>query len=182
MASFVMKFLWCDPTINFDIEHWDDGLVNFGRTTFRQRPRDSGEGPPLEPTRENGFIEVEIALSATDLSAAKREAWEHWKAQPYGNEAEGYVIQDAMAQEDLHQFLLGWDDQFDPTITRHPVNIDGAALHLFEQYGADAAAYARDKMEGLINAGTDANAGRVQAWREIIGKIEAFQNASAAQP
>jgi hypothetical protein len=114
MASYVMKFLWLDQWTNFNVEDWDQGLVNFGRTTYRERPDpdvddDDGPLPPLrEPTPENGYIEAVMPLEAPNLEAAKQEAWRHWEVQPYRDEAQGYVIVDTMAGEWAHRYMLGW--------------------------------------------------------------------------
>jgi hypothetical protein len=110
MVRFVMKYLWCGQWINFDVEHWDDGLVNFGRTIYRREPPPENE--PIDPTQENGFQVMTVELSATKVEEAKREAWRNWEERPYRDEAQGYLIDDTSVEppaSTVHSYLMGWD-------------------------------------------------------------------------
>jgi hypothetical protein len=148
-AKYVMKFLWFMQWPNFD--HEPEQLSNFGRTTLRKEPNPDVVALFVEPIPENGFEEVAIELAAGDLAEAKLEAWDKWETQPYGEEAQGYVIEEAGAafpQASLHQYMIGFDGtpegkilnapEFPSWRSSHPVDACRAAVALIEDHGDDA--------------------------------------------
>jgi hypothetical protein len=81
MPTYTMKFLWHGQRIYFD-EDWDNGLRDFGPTTFGKESNDVAVTLPQDPTPGSGFEEVAFDLAANDLEEAKREAWRRWKEHP----------------------------------------------------------------------------------------------------
>jgi len=88
MPTYTMRFLWRGQGINFD-EDWDNGLREFGPTTFDKESNDVAVTLSHDPTP--GFDENAFDLAANDLVEAKREAWRRWKKHPYGSEVDPSV-------------------------------------------------------------------------------------------
>ena len=113
MPTYTMKLLWRGQRINFD-EDWDNGLREFGPTTFGKESKDVAVTLSHDPTPGSRFEEEAFDLAANDLEEAKREAWRRWKEHPYGSEVEGYVIQEtgaAFPHPCVHRFMVGWDTE-----------------------------------------------------------------------
>jgi hypothetical protein len=113
MPTYTMKFLWGGQRINFD-EDWDNGLREFGPTTYGKESKDVAVPLSHYPTPGRAFDEEAFDLAAYDLEEAKREAWRRWNEHPYGSEVEGYVIQEtgaALPDSCVHRFMVGWDTE-----------------------------------------------------------------------